>query len=201
MLVLVGDLVAVGVDELGQPLLLRDVDDAVDDLEAHRLLEAAGDPLRRHLARAGVAAGVAQDPDLAGASAGCRCRPRCEMTRRPSGSQSMPVTCGWKPVGPQVGQRVAGVHAGQRQAVAGRVAGALALLAARARSPARRRRRCSAPSWARVTNDGRAGRLPLQGDLLAAAALEVVDAQRVVAGGQGDGAVLGRRRRAARRGR
>ncbi len=46
--VLVGDLVAVGVVQVGQFVLLRDVELAVDVLDAHRLFQTGGDLLSRH---------------------------------------------------------------------------------------------------------------------------------------------------------
>ncbi len=90
----------------------------------------------------------------------------------------------------QVRQVVVGVDPGQRQPVARCVEGALALLAAGRRHPHHVRLRAE-HGVGHQGEVGGAGRLPGQGDLLSAAAFEVVDAQRVVAGGQLDRPVLG----------
>ncbi|CAM5358206.1 hypothetical protein SGRIM128S_03555 [Streptomyces griseomycini] len=82
------------------------------------------------------------------------------------------------------------MHVGQWQAVAGAVLAADALLAA-GRGDAHD---SGVGAQRRVGHEGEvrgAGWLPLKGELLTAARLEVLDAQRVRTGGQVDGAVLG----------
>jgi hypothetical protein len=185
---LVRDLVAVGVAQLGELVLLGHVDDAVDDRHAHRLLQPAGDPLVRDLVRPGRAGGTVHDVHLAE-----------ELVAATPGADDQPAVGGpghpgdlrLEAGGPQVGQRVAGVHRIQREAVSRRVGHALARLV-----PG-----CGHADDAGVRAQHRVGyhgelrrtrRLPRQGELLAAAGLEVLHPQRVVPLRQRDHAVLGR---------
>ena len=185
----VGDLVAVGVVQLHQPGLLRDVEFAVHVLDAHGLLQPFGDLLDGHLRGRGLAGDVAEQVDLA--ELVLRTAPRGD--RQPAVGQ--PVHRGHLRLETgraQVGEREVRVYGLQRQPVAGGVGAALALLAPRAGDPHHVRVRAQH----RGRHEGEAGGargLPLQLELLAVQVLEVVDAQRVVAGGQGDRAVDGDR--------
>lgn len=114
--VVVGDLVTVLVDQRGQSVLLGDVDRAVDVLEAHRLQQVLGDQLLGHLRRVGVPGDVVEQIHL----------PEFALPAATPGADGQsairqPVHAGdlrFETVGAQVGQRVVGVHSGQRQAVA-----------------------------------------------------------------------------------
>src|SRR5690606_20165297 len=93
-------------------------------------------------------------------------------------------------LGTQVGQGVVGAYGVEREAVAGRVPDALALLAARGGHPDH----SGIGAQCRVRDGLEAGgtrRLPGEVEHLVTAALEVVDAQCVHALGELHGAVLG----------
>ena len=126
--VLVGDLVAVVVDKRGQAVFLGHVKGSVDVLDAHRLPQLRSDQLLGDLRGVGGAGDVVEQVHLAefalaGATPGADGQP----------AVGQPVHAGdlwFEARGAQVGQRVVGVHAGQRQAVARRLGDALAFLAA-----------------------------------------------------------------------
>ncbi len=114
--VLVGDLVAVLVDQRGETVLLGDVDRAVDVLEAHRLQQVLRDQLLRHLGRVGVPGDVVEQihlPELALPAAAPGAHGQAAV-RQPVHAGDLRFEAG----GPQVGQRVVGVDPGERQAVA-----------------------------------------------------------------------------------
>ena len=103
----------------------------------------------------------------------------------------MPETFGWKAGRAEVGQRVVRVDRVEAQAVAGRVGRALAVLAARGGDA--HDAGLGGEDGGRDDHEAAGARgLPLELEDLAAAGLDVVDAQVVVARGQRDGAVLGR---------
>jgi hypothetical protein len=182
--------VVVGVDELGQPVLLRRVDLAVDHLDPHRLLEALGDQRRLDVARVIGLLDAAQAPDLAGLRRRVRAAVLIapgeheQVVAHPVEAGDLRLEAGWA----QVHEVVSGVDVVQRQAVAGRVA-AHALLVPGGGDP----HDAGVGAERRVGDDAeraRAGRPPAQPQLLLAARLEVLDAELVDALVQLDVAVL-----------
>lgn len=173
--VLVGDEVLVRVDELRQLVLLRDVQRAVDVLDAHRLAQALGDLGHRHLVAAGVPGDVVEEVHLAGHVLGAA--PRGE--RQPPVGQ--PVHAGdlrFEAVRAQVGEVEVGAHIGERQSVTGAVRAGFALLTARRGDPDDPG--VGAQGLLRDDREAvRARGFPGEGQLLVAAALEVVDAERM----------------------
>ena len=173
---------------------LGDVVLVADDLDAHRVAQAGRDLGVDDLARARRAGDVAEDEDLTR----LRVRDpaaRADVARGGDDHAAVGQEVHARDVRlearrAQVRQVVVRVDRLQAQAVAGRVGGALAELAARGGH---------AHDVGLGGEDGgrdehevaRARDLPVQAQDLVAAGLDVVDAQLVEAGRQRDGAVLG----------
>ena len=177
--------VGVGVDQLAQLVLLGDVDVAVDDLDAHRLAQALGDPGAGDVGGVVGVLDAAQLPDLAGG----RDAARVAVVVAPGEDEQVvahPLEAGHLRLEagrPQVDEVVGGVDAVERQPVAGRVDLTLALLGPRGRDA--HDARVGAQRGGRDDGEGAVtGLAPAQVQLLVAAGLEEVDAQRVHAGGQ-----------------
>ena len=185
------DAVGIGVDELAQLVLLGDVDVAVDDLDPHRLAQLLGDPRPRHVARVVGVLDAAQPPHLARRGDAARVavvvapREHEQVVAHPLQAGHLRLEAG----GPEVDEVIRGVEAVEREPVAGRVDVALALL--RARGGDAHHARVGAQRAVRDDAErARSGRAPAQPQLLVGARLEVVDPQRVHAGGQLGRAVL-----------
>ena len=124
--------VRVGVDQLAQPVLLGDVDVAVDDLDPHRLAQALGDLRRRHVGGVVGVLDAAELPHLAGGGHAARVAvvvapgQHEQVVAHPLQAGHLRLEAGR----PQVHEVVGGVDALEREPVAGRVGVALALLGA-----------------------------------------------------------------------
>jgi hypothetical protein len=192
LVLLLVDPVRVGVDQLGQLMLLGDVDVAVDDLDAHRLAQALGDLRGRHVGGIVCVLDTCELPHLAG----CGHTARVAVVVAPGEHEQVvahPLQAGHLRLEagrPQIDQVIGGVDAVERKAVAGRVDVALALLRA-GRGDAHDARVGAQHLVGDDAEGGGAGRPPAQRQLLTATRFEEVDAQRVHPGGELDVAVLG----------
>ena len=184
------DAVAVRVDQLGEPVLLGDVDVAVDDLDAQRLAQALGDLRARHAGGVGGGLDAGELPHLAGLGHAARVAvvvapgQHEQVVAVPLQAGDLRLEAGRA----QVDEVVGGVDAVEREPVAGRVDVALALLGA---GSGHAHGAVGAQGRGRDDGEGAvAGLAPAQPQLLTAAGLEEVDPQVVTAGGQLDRAVL-----------
>ena len=177
--------------QLDQAGLLGDVDLAVDDLDALGLLEALGDPGAGHVRGRGGALDALEPPELAELDVALVVAVAApgqdeQVLAVPLQSRDLRLEA----VGTQVHEVVGGVDRVELEAVTGGLVLALALLEAGggdAGDPLLGAQ-CRAGDQREV---GVAGTAPHQGELLAAAGLEEVDDEVVVAGGQRGAAVLG----------
>ena len=186
------DAVGVVVEELDQAGLLGDVDLAVDDLDALRLLEAARDLGARHV-RGRVGALDALEPvELAELHVAL-----VVAVAAPGEDEQVvahPLEAGdlrLEAAGPEIGDLVGGVHPVELEAVAGRVVLALAVLEPGSRD-ARDAGLGAEDGGGHDGERGVTGLLPLQRELLAATGLEEVDPQLLDARRQLRRAVLRR---------